>query len=325
MGDVDCGHPPSEDHPLRHLLPFRLAREARQHGRVVTPTETTDIPCSTRILRSTTNRGYTTTVHPATEIWGSGLWSSTLRRSSSSSSAAFPPHPRGQATRASRDPDRDDWHRVFDEDPSIPSQPGPHDDSPPSDRRSSSSSSAAFPPRPRGQATRASRDPDRDDWHRVFDEDPSIPSQPGPHDDSPPRDRNMGKWTVVTRHQTIIPFFNYCLSFSPARSGNTEIWGSGLSSPAIRRSSPSSSAAFPPRPRGQATRASRDPDRDDWHRVFDEDPSIPSQPGPHDHSPPSDRFLSLSWRVNKMTMKSPCHDTPRIRTCHLPTRECCGS
>ncbi|KAL3197389.1 hypothetical protein MRX96_014709 [Rhipicephalus microplus] len=57
----------------------------------------------------------------------------------------------------------------------------------------------------------------------------------------------------------------------------------------MRRSSPSSSAAFPPRPRGQATRASRDPDRDDWHRVFDEDPSIPSQPGPHDHSPPSDR------------------------------------
>ncbi|KAL3197383.1 hypothetical protein MRX96_014703 [Rhipicephalus microplus] len=65
-GEVDCGHPPSDDHPLRHLLPFLLAREAWQHGRVVTLTETTDIPCSKRILRSPSNWGHMTTVHPAT-------------------------------------------------------------------------------------------------------------------------------------------------------------------------------------------------------------------------------------------------------------------
>ncbi|KAL3197385.1 hypothetical protein MRX96_014705 [Rhipicephalus microplus] len=179
MGEVDCRHPPSDDHPLRHLLPFLLACEARQHGRVVTPTETTGIACSTKTLRSPANRGHTTTVHTATEIWGCGLSSPAIRRSSPSSSAAFPPRPRGQATRASRDPDRDDWHRVFDEDPSIPSQPGPHDHSPPSDRGSSPLSSATFPPRSRGQATRASRNPDRNDGHPVFDEDPFDPQPTG--------------------------------------------------------------------------------------------------------------------------------------------------
>ncbi|KAL3197380.1 hypothetical protein MRX96_014700 [Rhipicephalus microplus] len=226
----------------------------------MTPTETTDIPCSTKTLRSP---------HPT----GATRPQSTQRHVSFVELAC----------------EQDDYDVTLPQHPSD-SNLSPTDQGtlqkygevdcghPPSDDHPLRHLLPFLLAREARQA-RASRDPDRDDWHRVFDEDPSIPSQPGPHDNSPPSDR---------------------------------------------RSSPSSSAAFPPRRRGQATRASRDPDRDDWHRVFDEDPSIPSQPGPHDHSPPSDRFRSLSWRVNKMTMTSPCHDTPWIRTCRLPTRECCG-
>ncbi|KAL3236828.1 hypothetical protein MRX96_022085 [Rhipicephalus microplus] len=57
------------DHPFRHRLPFLITCEIRQHGRVMTSTETTEILYSAKILRSTSNRVHTTTVQPATGLF----------------------------------------------------------------------------------------------------------------------------------------------------------------------------------------------------------------------------------------------------------------
>ncbi|KAL1422943.1 hypothetical protein MTO96_021537 [Rhipicephalus appendiculatus] len=95
--------------------------------------------------------------------------------------------------------------------------------------------------------------------------------------------------------------------------------GSGLWPPTLRRSSPPSSAAFPPRLQGQTARASRDPDRDDSHPVFDKDSSINIRPGPHDHSPPSARLDSFSSRVKRMTMTSPRYNIAQLDSNLSPT------
>ncbi|KAH7967870.1 hypothetical protein HPB52_003609 [Rhipicephalus sanguineus] len=85
------------------------------------------------------------------------------------------------------------------------------------------------------------------------------------------------------------------------------------------RSSPPSSAAFPPRLQGPAARAGRDPDRYDSHPVSDKDGSIYTQPGPHDRSPPSDRLISTSSHVQRKTMTSAPYNIHQLDSNLPPT------
>ncbi|KAL1417070.1 hypothetical protein MTO96_027263 [Rhipicephalus appendiculatus] len=61
------------------------------------------------------------------------------------------------------------------------------------------------------------------------------------------------------------------------------------------------------------------PTKDGSHPVFDGYASIYIQPGPYDHSPPSDWLISISSLVQRMTTTSLCYNITELCSNLPPT------